>query len=160
MAKVYIVIYNIYRMRIVFKNTVCTLILVIVIYLTYQLMKPKPIKSLHMKNLNRQREIAARNANALENNNAYINASEMTNDYASRFQENQPVVDRLPLVEETTSILPANEIQQMNYKDCQYKDELEKELYTNDAPLFNENAPANITPPDINDSSHRRVNFY
>jgi hypothetical protein len=99
------------------------------------------------------------NANANSNPNAYLNADASTNANANRFQKNQLVVDRLPLVEENTSIVPANEIMQMNYKDCTYKDQVEKELYTNDSPLFT-NAQVTAVPLDLNDSTHRRINFY
>ena len=99
------------------------------------------------------------NAIALRNPNAYINADMTTgmNANANRSQKAQLDVDRLPLVEENSHIIPANEILQTNYKDCNSK--TEKELYTADAPLFNKET-SNIVPPDINDSTHRRVNFY
>jgi hypothetical protein len=117
-------------MRNIFKNTLCLLILATVVHLIYQMTKSQPIKPLEMK---KQKIIE------------------------TRFQQNQPVVDRLPLVEENSTIIPANEIIQMNYKDC--NSQLDKELYTNDSPLF---APGstNLVPLDVNDSAHRRINFY
>lgn len=91
----------------------------------------------------------------LNANSSYLNADIMSNINA---QEDD--FDRLPLVEESTHILPANEIVPMNYKDCQCKDQVEKELYTTDAPLFTEKGPTTLVPLDLNDSTHRRVNFY
>ena len=137
---------------------ICFFIIVVVFYLIYLSNQPKINKKMQM---NKQRVSAARlNANAQTNPNAYMNADVNTNEYAGRLQKNQLDVDRLPLVEENTHIIPANEIVQMNYKSCnEYKDKVEKELYTSDAPLFAE-GPANLVPMDINDSSHRRVNFY
>ena len=111
--------------------------------------------------MNKERRSAAElNANALRHPNAYINADVNMNRYAQRNQQHLLDVDRLPLVEENSHIIPANEIIQMNYKDCTDKDIVEKELYTPDAPLFTEKGPTHLVPMDINDSSHRRVNFY
>jgi hypothetical protein len=122
--------------------------------------KPKKIKPLFMQKQINSKQL---NADANANNNAYINANPLGNETITRFQQNQPVVDRLPLVEENTLIIPANEIVQMNYKDCNssvYKDHVEQELYTTDLPLFTQHGPVNLVPLDINDSTHRRVNFY
>jgi len=117
-------------MRNIVKNTVCILILVVVIYLMYQMIKPTQIKPLPMNKI-----------------------------IETRSQESQPIVlDRLPLVEETSTIIPANEIIQINYKDC--NSQLDKEFYTNDSPLFAEIGPVNLVPLDVNDSGHRRINFY
>ena len=128
---------------------------VLVFFFIYN--QPKTTKNMQM---NRERLLAAKlNANALQNPHGYMNADVNTNANAQRNQMNQLDVDRLPLVEENTHIIPANEIVQMNYKDCTYKDKVEKELYTPDAPLFAKGT-SNLVPPDINDSTHRRVNFY
>jgi len=167
MAKVYIVIYNIYRMRAIFKNTICIFIFCIIIYLICVMNKPKKQKPLYMKKFNAN---ANPNANANANTNASLNADLYTNANAFRSQESELGVDRMPLVEENTVIIAANEIVPMNYKDCQckdqgytgqeYKDQVEKELYATDKPLFTEMGPINLVPLDVNDSSHKRVNFY
>ncbi len=97
------------------------------------------------------------------NENTYLNADMLTNANAQRSQKGQMSVDRLPLVEENTTIIPANEIIAMNYKECNCevnKDKIEKEFYTPDAPLFSETGPRDLVPIDLNDSTHRRVNFY
>jgi hypothetical protein len=110
--------------------------------------------------MQKERVSAAKlNATALRHPKAYINADANMNTYAQRTQHNTLDVDRLPLVEENSHIIPANEMIQMNYKDCNSQDQTEKELYTTDAPLFEKGA-SKIVPMDINDSSHRRVNFY
>jgi hypothetical protein len=144
-------------MRVILKHTICIVIFATIVYLICQLLKPKKMKPLYMKKSMSSAEL---NANALENNNAFLNADEFTNDNAYRSQHELPLVDRLPLVVENTLIRPANEIVPMNYKDCSCKDEVEKELYTNDAPLFLDKGPTNLVPLDLNDSTHRRVNFY
>jgi hypothetical protein len=136
---------------------ICLSIVGVIFYFIYN--QPKTDKKMQM---NKQRVSAAQlNANALQNPNAFINADMTTgmNDNVQRSQQSQLDVDRLPLVEETSHIIPANEIIQMNYKDCTFKDKVEKELYTADAPLFTKEK-TNLVPLDINDSSHRRVNFY
>lgn len=139
-------------MRAIFKNTLCIIIVALIIYLICLISKPKKVKPLYMKKHPAQVNAAG---------NADLNADIYTNDNALRSQEGPVVVDRLPLVEENPLILPANEIAQMNYKDVSlYKDNVEKELYTPDAPLFPSNGPTNLVPLDINDSSHRRINFY
>lgn len=142
------------------KYTICIIILAIVIYLICAMSKPKVVKPLYMK---KKMDSAKLNANANANLNAYLNSDLNTNSNAQRFQKDQLVVDRLPLVEENTFILPANEIVQMNYKDVNehlYKDKIEKELYTPDKPLFDQKGKVDLVPLDINDSSHRRINFY
>jgi hypothetical protein len=139
-------------MRAILKHTLCIVIFATIVYLICQLLKPKKMKPLSQKKPSEQINI--------HDDNAFLNADEFTNDNASRSQHELPLIDRMPLVEENTLIRPANEIAQMNFKDCNYKDEVEKELYTNDAPLFNEKGPTNLVPLDINDSTLRRVNFY
>lgn len=146
-------------MRDLTSNIICLLIVVVVFYFIYN--QSNSGKKMQM---NKQRRSAAQlNANALRNPNAYMNADVNTNANMQRNQKNQLDVDRLPLVEENTHIIPANEIIQMNYKDCnrnEFKDKVEKELYTADAPLFNDKVSSDLVPLDINDSTHRRVNFY
>ena len=142
-----------------FKNTLCLLIVGLVIYLIFLLAKPKKFK--YMKNQNQNHIVSAAklNANANMNPNAYINANPAT----TNIQKGPFIVDRLPLVEENPVIVPANEIVQMNYKDCNeqvYKDQIEKEFYTKDAPLFTEKGPTTLVPFDLNSDVHRRVNFY
>ena len=134
-------------MQAVFKNAICIVILAIIIYLFYVMFNPPKIKPLYMK----------KNATVTSNPNIYINADINEN----CFGENEPILDRLPLVEENTHIIPANEIVTMNYKDCNaLKDSVEKELYTSDLPLFREMGPTNLVPLNVNDTTHRRVNFY
>ena len=69
-------------------------------------------------------------------------------------------IDRQSLVKESTELVPANEVIQMNYKglDGSVAD-LDKELFANDAPLFQLSGPVNLIPLDVN-VEHRRVNFY
>ena len=86
---------------------------------------------------------------------SYLNVDATTNAIVNRSQQSQGVVDRLPLVEENTSIVPANEIVAMNYKGCQLNNE--NELYTNDSPLFHEKA-APLVPLDVN-AGQRRINY-
>lgn len=138
-------------MRDVLKNGLFILIIVLIIYGIYTLSQKKDIK------------INKKNDQIAANPNAYLNADPLTNANASRFQQSPHDVDRLPLVEENTTIVPANEIVPMHYKDCNQpilKDQVEKELYTPDAPLFREMGPINLVQLDINDSTHRRINFY
>ena len=135
-------------MRDFLKNTLCIIILALVIYLICLMNKPKKIKPLDMTN---------------PNANANINADPITNANVDRSQHSELVVDRPPLVEENPFIIPANEIQQMNYKDYNshlYKDNVEKEFYTNDLPLFSEKGPKNLVALDVNATGHRRINFY
>ena len=134
---------------------ICLSIVAVVFYFIYN--QPNTNK---MEMNKRIKSAAELNASALRNTNAYINADMTTgmNVNANRSQKAQLDVDRLPLVEETSHIIPANEVLQTNYKDCNSK--TEKELYTADAPLFNEKGPKNLVPLDVNDSTHRRVNFY
>ena len=159
-------------MRAIFKNIICIFIFCIIIYLICLLNKPKKQKPLYMKKFNDAAKLNANaNANANANPNASLNADLYTNANAFRSQESELGVDRMPLVEENTVIIAANEIVPMNYKDCQfkdqaaytgqeYKDQVEKELYATDSPLFTEMGPINLVPLDVNDSSHKRVNFY
>ena len=93
-------------------------------------------------------------------NNTYLNADQAANAYSDRSQQGPFVVDRIPLVVENPTIIPANEIEQMNYKDCNSTDQVEKEFYTKDAPLFTEKGPTPLVPFDLNNGTHRRVNFY
>jgi len=143
-------------MRAVFKNTLCILIIGLVIYLICLLMKPKQIKPLYMKNAENRTKLV---------NNTYLNADQAANTNSDRSQEGPFVVDRIPLVVENPTIIPANEIVQMNYKDCNLTDcnlteQGEKEFYTKDAPLFAEKGSIPLVPFDLNDGTHRRVNFY
>jgi hypothetical protein len=138
-------------MRAVFKNTLCILIIGLVIYLICLLMKPKQMKPLYMKNTENSVKLV---------NNTYLNADQAANANSHRSQEGPFVVDRLPLVVENPTIIPANEIVQMNYKDCNLTDQVEKEFYTKDAPLFAEKSSTPLVPFDLNDGTHRRVNFY
>jgi hypothetical protein len=69
-------------------------------------------------------------------------------------------LDRPPFIEENPTIINANEIYQDNYKDYTMMETGKHELYSNDAVLFNEKNNGNIVPLDLNDGSHRRVNFY
>ena len=143
-------------MRAAFKNTLCILIIGLVIYLICLLMKPKQMKPLYMKNAENSAKLV---------NNTYLNADQAANANSHRSQEGPFVVDRIPLVVENPTIIPANEIVQMNYKDCNLTDcnltdQVEKEFYTKDAPLFAEKGPTTLVPFDLNDGTHRRVNFY
>jgi len=139
-------------MRKSYKNMICILIASVIIYNIYLAYLPRKIKPLNMKKHGSGSHVFQSD---------YLNADAITNNNAQRFQREQPVVDRLPLVEENTHILPANEIVPMNYKDCNgKKGNVEKELYATDAPLFNEMGPINLVPLDLNDGSHRRINFY
>jgi hypothetical protein len=65
-----------------------------------------------------------------------------------------------PLSNDTESCVPANQLKLENYKDLENINS-EKEVYTNDAPLFmtNESKNEKAKPIDLN-SQHRRVNFY
>ena len=135
------------------KYTICIIILAIVIYLICAMSKPKAVNKPYYTNTPEM------NANA----NAYLNADANTNSNAQRFQKDELVLDRSALVVENTFILPANEVVQMNYKDVNdhpYKEQIEKELYTSDEPLFDQKSNVDLVPLDINNSSHRRVNFY
>ena len=79
---------------------------------------------------------------------------------------NFPDLDRMPLDDETISLLPANESIANNYKDW-YGGEnalssgasVDKELYANNKPLFNQTGKVDLVPLDIN-SEKRRINFY
>ena len=138
-------------MRKSYKNIFCVLIVAVIIYNIYLAYRPRKIKPLSMKQERSGPDVFQSD---------YLNADALTNNNAQRFQHNQPDVDRLPLVEENTHILPANEIVPLNYKDCNSKVVVDKEVYACDAPLFDEMGPINLVPLDINDGSHRRINFY
>lgn len=66
----------------------------------------------------------------------------------------------IPLPTDADPILPANEMNLTNYKDLENIN-AEKEVYTNDVPLFitNDGNNKKVNPLDVN-SQHRRVNFY
>ena len=73
-------------------------------------------------------------------------------------------IDRQYLVDEDPELLPANEVNKMNYKGWMNEEgkcnqEMNEELYTTDEPLFDLKGPINLIPLDIN-GQHRRVNFY
>ena len=78
---------------------------------------------------------------------------------------NGPDLDRTPLDDESISLLPANEMIQLNYKDWPATgtgtstDNVDKELYANDKPLFNRTGKVDLVPLDVN-GTNRRVNFY
>lgn len=79
------------------------------------------------------------------------------------------VLDRQPTVEEEPELLPANEIYATAQKGwstcCSSNDNskgmaaADKELYADDAPMFEMIRPVNLVAPDLN-STARRVNFY
>ena len=145
-------------MRAILKNTLCIIIIAFIVYLICLMNKPKKMKPLSMQQAKQANIKANRQANP-DN----INASTLTNANVNRSQQSELVLDRPPLVEENAVIVPANEIIQMNYKDCNshlYKDKVEKELYTNDLPLFNEKGSASLVALDVNATGHRRINFY
>lgn len=76
---------------------------------------------------------------------------------------NGPDLDRTPLDDESISLLPANEMIQLNYKDWPATgtgtDNVDKELYASDKPLFNRTGKVDLVPLDVN-GTNRRVNFY
>lgn len=140
-------------MKNVYKNSVCLLVILFAGYLIYLLTQPKNMIPLNM-NAN-----GMLNFKGIVNANGMLNADAQTNTNVRRSQQNQPDVDRLPLVEENTTILPANEIVPLSFKNL--TSQLEKEFYTDDSPLFQTNpGPTNLVPLDINDPTHRRINFY
>jgi len=79
------------------------------------------------------------------------------------------VLDRQPTVEEEPELLPANEIYATAQKGwstcCSSNDNskgmaaADKELYADDAPMFEMIRTVNLVAPDLN-STARRVNFY
>ena len=74
---------------------------------------------------------------------------------------NRHILDNIiPLSSDADVLLPANELKLMNYKDLENINS-EKEVYTNDVPLFISNDCKNkkVVPIDLN-SQHRRINFY
>jgi hypothetical protein len=84
---------------------------------------------------------------------------------------NLPDLDRMPLDDESISLLPANEMIEYNYKDwyagagaagaCSgtAAEGVDKELYAKVKPLFNQTGKTELVPLDIN-SEKRRINFY
>jgi hypothetical protein len=77
---------------------------------------------------------------------------------------NGPDLDRTPLDDESISLLPANEMIQLNYKDWPATggtstDNVDKELYASDKPMFNRTGKVDLVPLDVN-GTNRRVNFY
>ena len=125
-------------MRPILKNALGLGLIATVLYLLYQRKSKQP----HRQSGN--------------NNASPLNVDATTNANVNRSQQSPMVVDRLPLVEETTTIVPANEIVAMNYKGCQLNS-VEKELYTNDAPLFREKAEP-LVQLDVN-AGQRRINY-
>ena len=79
------------------------------------------------------------------------------------------VLDRRPIIIEPPELLPANEIYattQKGWTTCCSSNEnsnsmaaADKELYSDDAPMFEIVRPVNLVAPDLN-STARRVNFY
>lgn len=73
-----------------------------------------------------------------------------------------PDLDRMPLDDETISLLPANESIANNYKDWYGANagaSVDKELYAVEKPMFDQANQTAIVPLDIN-SEKRRINFY
>ena len=143
------------------KMTTCSIFLIIGIYLIYTLYKPVAVKQIPIRNAN------AVNANADNNvlntntlNANALNATAHANVNVNRNQQTPLDLDRPPFIEENPTIINANEIYQDNYKDYTMLETGKHELYSNDAVLFNEKNNGNIVPLDLNDGSHRRVNFY
>lgn len=135
------------------KMTTCSIFLIIGIYLIYTLYKPVAVKQIPIRNANAVNSPNAINANA-------INATAHANVNVNRNQQMPLDLDRPPFIEENPTIINANEIYQDNYKDYTMLETGKHELYSNDAVLFNEKNNGNIVPLDLNDGSHRRVNFY
>ena len=79
------------------------------------------------------------------------------------------VLDRRPIIDEPPELLPANEIYattQKGWTTCCSSNvnrnsmaAADKELYSDDAPMFEIVRPVNLVAPDLN-STARRVNFY
>lgn len=84
---------------------------------------------------------------------------DMANDYINGV-DNRLLTTITPLSNDRESCVPANELKLENYKDLENFN-TEKEVYTNDAPLFMTTGSKNeaVKPIDLN-SQHRRVNFY
>ena len=79
----------------------------------------------------------------------------------AKYAKNVKILDRQPLIREPSELLPANEIIYTSaQKSWQPENNTspEKELYSNEAPLF-ASADAPLVAPDLN-STQRRVNFY
>jgi len=78
---------------------------------------------------------------------------------------NFPDLDRMPLDDETISLLPANESIANNYKDWYGTNAIgsgtsvDKELYAKGTPLFSQTDKVELIPLDVN-SEKRRINFY
>jgi hypothetical protein len=79
---------------------------------------------------------------------------------------NFPDLDRMPLDDETISLLPANESIANNYKDwyggnniSESGTSVDKELYAKGNPLFSQTGKVDLVPLDVN-SEKRRINFY
>ena len=76
---------------------------------------------------------------------------------------NFPDLDRMPLDNETISLLPANESIANNYKDWYGGNDsnvgIDKELYAKGNPLFSQTGKMDLVPLDVN-SEKRRINFY
>jgi len=140
------------------KMTACSIFLIIGIYLIYTLYKPVMVKSIPIRNANSANSLNSNDTNTLNVNT--LNATAQANVNVNRNQQKPLDVDRPPFIEENPTIINANEIYQDNYKDYNITQTGKNELYTNDASLFNEKNNGNIVPLDLNDSSHRRVNFY
>jgi len=140
------------------KMTACSIFLIIGIYLIYTLYKPVMVKSIPIRNANSANSLNSNDTNTLNVNT--LNATAQANVNVNRNQQKPLDVDRPPFIEENPTIINANEIYQDNYKDYNITQTGKNELYTNDAGLFNEKNNGNIVPLDLNDSSHRRVNFY
>ena len=145
------------------KMTTCSIFLIIGIYLIYTLYKPVAVKQIPIRNANAVNANAVNSPNAINANainaNA-INATAHANVNVNRNQQMPLDLDRPPFIEENPTIINANEIYQDNYKDYTMLETGKHELYSNDAVLFNEKNNGNIVPLDLNDGSHRRVNFY
>ena len=153
-------------MKLNIKNMACGIFLVIGLYLIYTLLNPVAVKPIairnsHVNNSNANDENYDNNNDENYDNNANaINATAYANDNVNRNQSNPLDIDRPPFIEENPTIINANEIYMDNFKDYTINQTGKNELYTNDEVLFQEKNNANVVPIDLNDGTHRRVNFY
>ena len=169
-------------MKLNVKNMTCGIFLVIGLYLIYTLLNPGAVKPIAIRNSNAnnanannananntdenyvnndENYITYNNENNINYNNANaINATAYANINVNRNQTNPLDIDRPPFIEENPTIINANEIYMDNFKDYTINQTGKNELYTNDEVLFQENNNGNVVPLDLNDGTHRRVNFY
>ena len=128
----------------------------LIVYLFFIIMKPNTNKKVIPTYMKNKKHIPENDDDIDNENDDSIDIDSIDNDNNSNYLYNNIV----PLTNDESIFLPANELNQINYKnidECQ--DKKQKDFFTKDAPLFSEQNKTKIKPINMNEE-HRRVNFY